>query len=134
MYTLSTFLTKINVTSINSTPKTSHLLPAIPTTVVTMSTHDQEMSTLAFMDSGSQRHLINPTLVKIPGLRSPATVRLQITAFGVEATSEMLDLVKVKLDLCNHTNFTQKSGGNFSSWKKTVFRMPVSKTGKPPSF
>ena len=39
-----------------------------------------------------------------------------------------------------HSHFTHEAGGNFSSWgrkkkkKKKVFKMCVSKTGKPSSF
>ena len=36
-----------------------------------------------------------------------------------------------------HSHFTHEPGGNFSSWgkkKKKVFKMCVSKTGKPSSF
>ena len=34
----------------------------------------------------------------------------------------------------NLAEFTREPGVNFSSWQKKVFRMSVSKTGKPPSF
>ena len=111
---------KTNASQASSSPKVNSQSPAIDTTYVTSVNSpnfpnnvlptatlkirycDKQVNVRAFFDMGSHRSFISPEIVKRLNLRVIKQVPVNLSTFGNETESCMLDLVKVKVRLEKH--------------------------------
>ena len=111
---------KINTSQASSSTKTSNQSPAVDTTYVTSVNSisfpnnvfptstlnvrycDKQVNVKAFFDMGSHRSFISPEVVKKLNLRVIKQIPVNLSMFGNETESCMLDLVKVKVRLGKH--------------------------------
>ena len=84
------------VTSVNSINFPNNVLP---TAMLNVGYCNQQASVRAFFDTGSHRSFISPEVVKRLNLRVIKRVPVNLSTFGNEMESCMLDLVKVKIRL-----------------------------------
>ena len=82
------------VTSVNSSNFPNNVLP---TATLNVGYCNQQANVRAFFDTGSRRSFISPEVVKRLNLRVIKQVPVNISTFGKETESCMLDLVKVKI-------------------------------------
>ena len=87
------------VTSVNSTSFPNNVLP-IATLIVSYC--NKQVNVRAFFDTGSHRSFISPEVVKRLNLRVIKQIPVNLSTFGNETESCMLDLVKVKVRLGKH--------------------------------
>ena len=87
------------VTSVNSTSFPNNVLP---TATLNVGYCDQQVKVRAFFDTGSHRSFICPEVVKRLNLRVIKQIPVNLSTFGNETESCMLDLVKVKVRLGKH--------------------------------
>ena len=87
------------VTSINSTSFPNNVLPAATLNVRYC---DKQVNVRVFFDTGSHRSFISPEVVKRLNLRVIKQIPVNLSTFGNETESCMLDLVKVKVHLGKH--------------------------------
>ena len=111
---------KTNASQASSSPKVNSQSPAVDTTYVTSVNSsnfpnnvlptatlnvrycDKQVNVRAFFDTGSHRSFISPEVVKRLNLRVIKQVPVNLSTFGNETESCMLDLVKVKVRLGKH--------------------------------
>ena len=84
------------VTSVNSINFPNNVLP---TATLNVGYCNQQANVRAFFDTGSHRSFISPEVVKRLNLRVIKQVPVNLSTFGNETESCMLDLVKVKIRL-----------------------------------
>ena len=84
------------VTSVNSLNFPNNVLP---TATLNVRYCDKQVNVRAFFDTGSHRSFISPEVVKRLNLRVIKQVPVNLSTFGNETESCMLDLVKVKVCL-----------------------------------
>ena len=84
------------VTSVNSTSFRNNVLP---TATLNVGYCNQQVNVRAFFDTGSHRSFISPEVVKRLNLRVIKQIPVNLSTFGNETESCMLDLVKVKARL-----------------------------------
>ena len=84
------------VTSVNSTSFPNNVLP---TATLNIGYCNQQVNVRAFFDTGSHRSFISPEVVKRLKLRVIKQVPVNLSTFGNETKSCMLDLVKGKVCL-----------------------------------
>ena len=89
-------LDTIYVTSVNSNNFPNNVLP---TATLNIGYCNQQANVRAFFDTGSHRSFISPEVVKRLNLRVIKQVPVNLSTFGNETESCMLDLVKVKIRL-----------------------------------
>ena len=82
------------VTSVNSSNFPNNVLP---TATLNVGYCNQQANVRAFFDTGSHRRFISPEVVKRLNLRVIKQVPVNLSTFGNETESCMLDLVKVKI-------------------------------------
>ena len=82
------------VTSVNSNNFPNNVLP---TAMLNVGYCNQQANVRAFFDTGSHRSFISPEVVKRLNLRVIKQVPVNLSTFGNETESCMLDLVKVKI-------------------------------------
>ena len=82
------------VTSVNSNNFPNNVLP---TATLNVGHCNQQANVRAFFDTGSQHNFISPEVVKRLNLRVIKQVPVNLSTFGNETESCMLDLVKVKI-------------------------------------
>ena len=82
------------VTSVNSTNFQNNVLP---TATVNVRYCDEQVNVRAVFDTGSHHNFISPDVVKNLGLRVIKQVLVNLSKFGSDTESCMLDLVKVKV-------------------------------------
>ena len=87
------------VTSVNSSNFPNNVLP---TATLNVRYCDKQVNVRAFFDTGSHRSFISPEVVKRLNLRVIKQVPVNLSTFGNETESCMLDLVKVKVRLWKH--------------------------------
>ena len=87
------------VTSVNSTSFPNNVLP---TATLNVRYCDKQVNVRAFFDTGSHRSFISPEVVKRLNLRVIKQIPVNLSTFGNETESCMLDLVKVKVRLGKH--------------------------------
>ena len=87
------------VTSVNSTSFPNNVLP---TATLTVGYCNQQVNVRAFFDTDSHRSFISPEVVKRLNLRVIKQIPINLSTFGNETESCMLDLVKVKVRLGKH--------------------------------
>ena len=87
------------ITSVNSTSFPNNVLP---TTTLNVRYCDKQVNVRAFFDTGSLRSFISPEVVKRLNLRIIKQIPVNLSTFGNETESCMLDLVKVKECLVKH--------------------------------
>ena len=111
---------KTNKSQASSSTKTSSQSPAVDTTYVTSVNSpnfpnnvlptatlnvrycDKQVNVRAFFDTGSHRSFISPEVVKRLNLSVIKQIPVNLSMFGNETESCMLDLVKVKVRLGKH--------------------------------
>ena len=74
----------------------------MPTATLNVGYCDQQVNVRAFIDTGSHRSFISPEIVKRLNLRVIKQIPVNLSTFGNETESCMLDLVKVKVRLGKH--------------------------------
>ena len=74
----------------------------MPTATLNVSYCDQQGNVRAFFDTGSHHSFISPEVVKRLNLRVIKQIPVNLSMFGNETESCMLDLVKVKVHLSKH--------------------------------
>ena len=84
------------VTSVNSINFPNNVLP---TATLNVGYCNQQANVRAFFDTGSHRRFISPEVVKRLNLRVIKQVPVNLSTFGNETESCMLDFVKVKIRL-----------------------------------
>ena len=87
------------VTSVNSTSFPNNVLP---TATLNVGYCDQQVNVRAFFNTGSHRSFISPEIIKRLNLRVIKQIPVNLSTFGNETESCMLDLVKVKVRLGKH--------------------------------
>ena len=87
------------VTSVNSTSFPNNVLP---TATLNVRYCDKQVNVRAFFNTGSNRSFISPEVVKRLNLRVVKQIPVNLSTFGNETESCMLDLVKVKVRLGKH--------------------------------
>ena len=87
------------VTSVNSTSFPNNVLP---TARLNVRYCDKQVNVRAFFDTGSHHSFISPEAVKRFNLRVIKQIPVNLSTFGNETESCMLDLVKVKVRLGKH--------------------------------
>ena len=87
------------VTSVNSTSFPNNVLP---TAALNVRYCDKQVNVRAFFDTGSHRSFVSPDVVKRLNLRVIKQIPVNLSTFGNETESCMLDLVKVKVRLGKH--------------------------------
>ena len=87
------------VTSVNSTSFPNNILP---TATLNVRYCDKQFNVRVFFDTGSHRSFISPDVVKRLDLRVIKQIPVNLSTFGNETESCMLDLVKVKVRLGKH--------------------------------
>ena len=87
------------VTCVNSNSFPNNVLP---TATLNVGYCDQQVNVRAFFDTGSHRSFISPEIVKRLNLRVVKQIPVNLSMFGNETESCMLDLVKVKVRLGKH--------------------------------
>ena len=90
------------VTSVNSTSFPNISVAVLPTATLNVGYCDQQVNVRAFFDTGSHRSFISPEIVKRLNLRVIKQIPVNLSTFGNETESCMLDLVKVKVRLGKH--------------------------------
>ena len=90
----TTYLTSVNSTSFPNS--------VLPTATLNVSYCDQQVNVRAFFDTDSHRSFISPEVVKRLNLRVIKQIPVNLSTFGNETESCMLDLVKVKVRLGKH--------------------------------
>ena len=70
---------------------------ALPTATLNVSYCNEQANERAFFDTGSHRSFISPEVVKRLNLRVIKQVPVNLSTFGNDTESRMLDLVKVKI-------------------------------------
>ena len=111
---------KTNTSQASSSAKTSSQSPAVDTIYVTSVSStsfpnnvlqtatlnvrycDKQVNVRAFFDTGSHRSFISPEVDKRLNLRVIKQIPVNLTTFGTDTESCMLDLVKVKVCLGKH--------------------------------
>ena len=89
----------IYVTSVNST---SFLNNVLPTATLNVRYCDKRVIVRAFFDTGSHRSFISPEVVERLNLQVIKQIPVNLSTFGNETESCMLDLVKVNVRLRKH--------------------------------
>ena len=84
------------VTSVNFTSFPNNVLP---TATLNVGYCNQQVNVRAFFDTGSHRSFISPEVVKRLNLQVIKQIPVNLSTFGNETESCMLDLVKVKVRL-----------------------------------
>ena len=79
------------VTSVNSTSSPNNVLP---TATLNVRYCDKQVNVKAFFDTGSHSSFISPEVVKRLNLRVIKQIPVNLSTFGNETESCMLDLVK----------------------------------------
>ena len=74
----------------------------MPTATINVRYCDKQVNVRAFFDTGSHRSFISPEVVKRLNLRVIKQIPVNLSMFGNETESCMLDLVKVKVRLGKH--------------------------------
>ena len=74
----------------------------MPTATLNVGYCDQQVNVRAFFDKGSHRSFISPEVVKRLNLRVIKQIPVNLSTFGNETESCILDLVKVKVRLGKH--------------------------------
>ena len=74
----------------------------MPTTTLNVGYCDKQVNVRAFFDTGSHRSFISPEVVKRLNLRVIKQIPVNLSRFGNETESCMLDLVKFKVRLGKH--------------------------------
>ena len=92
----------VNTTYVTSVSSTSFPNNVLPTATLNVSYCDQQVNVRAFFDTGSHRSFISPEVVKRLNLRVIKQIPVNLSTFGNETESCMLDLVKVKVRLGKH--------------------------------
>ena len=92
----------VDTTYITSVSPTSFPNNVLPTATLNVSYCDQQVNVRAFLDTGSHRSFISPEVVKRLNLRVIKQIPVNLSMFGNEIESCMLDLVKVKVRLGKH--------------------------------
>ena len=87
------------VTSVNSINFPNNVLP---TATLNVGYCNEQVNVRAFFDTGSHRSFISPEIVKRLNLRVIKQIPVNLSTFGNETESCMLDLVKVKVRLGKH--------------------------------
>ena len=87
------------VISVNSTSFPNNVLP---TAMLNVRYCDKQVNVRAFFDTGSHHSFISPEVVKRLNLRVIKQIPVNLSTFGNETESCMLDLVKVKVRLGKH--------------------------------
>ena len=87
------------VTSDNSSNFPNNVLP---TATLNVRYCDKQVNVTSFFDTGSHRSFISPEVVKRLNLRVIKQVPVNLSTFGNDTESCMLDLVKVKVHLGKH--------------------------------
>ena len=87
------------VTSVNSVNFPNNVLP---TATLNVGYCNEQVNVRAFFDTGSHRIFISPEIVKRLNLRVIKQIPVNLSTFGNETKSCMLDLVKVKVHLGKH--------------------------------
>ena len=87
------------VTSVNSTSFPNNVLP---TATLNVRYCDKQVNVRAFFDTGSHRSFISPDVVERLNLRVIKQIPVNLSTFGNETESCMLDLFKVKVRLGKH--------------------------------
>ena len=87
------------VTSVNSTSFPNNVLP---TATLNVRYCDKQVNIRAFFDRGSHRSFISPDVVKRLNLRVIKQIPVNLSTFGNETESCMLDLVEVKVRRGKH--------------------------------
>ena len=87
------------VTSVNSSTFPNNILP---TATLNVRYCDKQVNVRAFFDTGSHRSFISPEVVKRLNLTVIKQVPVNLSMFGNDAESCMLDLVKVKVRFGKH--------------------------------
>ena len=87
------------LTSVNSIRFPNNVLP---TAILNVRYCDKQVNVRAFFDTGSHRSFISPEVVKRFNLRVIKQIPVNLSTFGNETESCMLDLVKVKVRLGKH--------------------------------
>ena len=87
------------VTSVNSTSFPNNVLP---TATLNVRYCDKQVNVRAFFNTGSHHSFISPGIVKRLDLRVIKQIPVNLSTFGNETESCMLDVVKVKVRLGNH--------------------------------
>ena len=87
------------VTSVNSTSFPNDVLP---TATLNVRYYDKQVNVRAFFNTGSHRSFISPEVVKRLNLRVIKQIPVNLSTFGNETESCMLDLAKVKVRLRKH--------------------------------
>ena len=82
------------VTNVNSSNFPNNVLP---TATLNVSYCNEQANVRAFFDTGSHRSFISPDVVKRLNLRVIKQVPVNLSTFGNDTESCMLDLVKVKI-------------------------------------
>ena len=90
---------KTYVTSVNSSNFPNNVLP---TAMLNVRYCDKQVNVRAFFDTGSHRSFISPEVVKRLNLRVIKQISVNLSTFGNETESCMLDLDKVKVCLGKH--------------------------------
>ena len=85
------------VTNVNSSNFPNNVLP---TATLNVSYCNEQANVRAFFDTGSHRSFISPEVVKQLNLRVIKQVPVNVSTFGNDTESCMLDLVKVKIRFC----------------------------------
>ena len=92
----------VDTTYVTSVSSTSFPNDVLPTATLNVSYCDQQVNVRAFFDTGSHRSFISPEVVKRLNLRVIKQIPVNLSTFGNETESCMLDLVKVKVRLGKH--------------------------------
>ena len=95
--TPSSSSSQTSVTNVNFTQTSSLTNNVLPTATLDLRYFNQKLNTRAFFNMGSQRSFISPEIVcrlKLPVIEQ---VPIQLSTFGNDSTSCLLDLVKVKV-------------------------------------
>ena len=87
------------VTSVNSINFPNNVLPTAP---LNIGYCNEQVNVRAFFDTGSHRSFISPEIVKRLNLRVIKQIPVNLSTFGNETESCMLDLVKEKIRLGKH--------------------------------
>ena len=74
----------------------------MPTATLNVGYCDRQVNVRVFFDTGSHRSFISPDVVRRLNLRVIKQVPVNLSTFGNETESCMLDLVKVKVRLGKH--------------------------------
>ena len=92
----------VDTTYVTSVSSTSFPNNVLPTATLNVSYCDQQVNVRAFFDTGSHRSFTNPEVVKRLNLRVIKQIPVNLSMFGNETESCMLDLLKVKVRLGKH--------------------------------